>query len=416
MLASLFPKSAHRYLSLPLFGPVVDDFDDWLLEQGYTRGSRRHCLFPTVVRMDQHLRRCGIERIKDLTPLTLQRCWKALQRHRPPAAGTVHVVERFLRVRGFLKSPLPNDSNPTSLQLAAYCEYLREVRGFAPSTVHQHLHTAREFLAYREFDKDSKALATVNAGDLEGFVRKASRGVSRGTLQHTVAELRGFLRFLAVCGKAAPGLETQIDTPRLYRQEQLPRALPWDTVRAFLQSIPRTTPMGRRDYAMFFLIATYGLRASEVVALTLDDLHWRSTRIRIPQTKVRSAIDLPLTDEVASVLVDYLRHVQRPAGFRQLFLRVRAPIGTLKPTAVTEAFQGWSRRSGLKIPFQGVHCLRHSYAVFLLRRGTSLKTIGDLLGHRSPESTAVYLRLATEDLREVGLSVPQPTCQTEVRS
>ena len=172
--------------------------------------------------------------------------------------------------------------------------------------------------------------------------------------------------------------------------------------------------MGRRDYAMFFLIATYGLRASEVVALTLDDVHWKAGEIRVPQTKTRSALELPLTDAVASVLIDYLRHVHRPPSYRQLFFRVRAPIGTLKPTAVTEAFQGWSRRSGLKIPFQGVHCIRHSFASYLLRRGISLKTIGDLLGHRSPESTAVYLRLATEDLRGVGL--PVPPLQAEVRS
>ena len=116
------------------------------------------------------------------------------------------------------------------------------------------------------------------------------------------------------------------------------------------------------------------------------------------------------------MLIDYLRQVQRPQGYRQLFLRMRAPIGTLKPTAVTEAFQGWSRRSGLGIPFQGAHCLRHSYAVHLLRQGTSLKAIGDLLGHRSAESTAIYLRLATEDLRGVGLSVPGVTIKAEVRS
>jgi len=416
MLASLLPRSAHRYLSLPLFGPLVDDFDNWLLERGYSRASRRNVLIPTIVHMDQYLRRSGIERIQDLTPQALQRCWKAFQSRSLRAAGTAHVVERFLRVRGLLNLPLPETPSPTSLQLAAYADYLREVRGFASSTVRRHLCTVREFLAYWEFNKASKALATVDASDLDGFVRKASRGVERGTLQNTVAALRGFLRFLVASGKVAPGLENQIDTPRVYRQEQLPRALPWQTVGAFLESIPRTTPMGRRDHAMLFLIATYGLRASEVVALTLDDFHWRSARIRVPQTKVRSTIELPLADEVATVLVDYFRHIPRPSGFRQLFLRVRAPIGTLKPGAVGEAFQRWSRRSGLKIPFRGAHCLRHSYAVHLLRRGTSVKTIGDLLGHRSPESTAVYLRLATEDLREVGLSVPGPIGHVGVQS
>jgi integrase/recombinase XerD len=95
-----------------------------------------------------------------------------------------------------------------------------------------------------------------------------------------------------------------------------------------------------------------------------------------------------------------------PTPYRELFLRCRTPAGMLQSTAITEAFQAWSRRSGLKIPFQGVHCLRHSYALHLLRSGLSLKTIGDLLGHHRSESTCVYLRLATDDLREVALSFP----------
>jgi site-specific recombinase XerD len=79
----------------------------------------------------------------------------------------------------------------------------------------------------------------------------------------------------------------------------------------------------------------------------------------------------------------------------------------LRPTAVTEAFQGWTRRSGLRIPYQGPHCLRHSLAVHLLRQRTPLKAIGDLLGHRGAESTCVYLRLNVEDLRDAALDLPQ---------
>ena len=73
---------------------------------------------------------------------------------------------------------------------------------------------------------------------------------------------------------------------------------------------------------------------------------------------------------------------------------------------MTEAFQGWSKRSGLNIPYQGAHCLRHAYATRLLRSGIPLKTIGDIPGHRSAESTCVYLQLAVEDLRDVALSLP----------
>jgi integrase/recombinase XerD len=171
---------------------------------------------------------------------------------------------------------------------------------------------------------------------------------------------------------------------------------------------------------MFLLIATYGLRGCDIVSLTLDDVAWRSRSLRIQQRKTGQLLWLPLTDEVAMALLDYLRRgrphlgVRRfrrgfqsdPPKFLELFLRCYTPTGVLKATAISEVFQKWSRRSGLKIPFQGAHCLRHSYAVHLLRSGLSVKTIGDLLGHRTLESTCVYLRLATDDLREVALDLP----------
>ncbi len=154
-------------------------------------------------------------------------------------------------------------------------------------------------------------------------------------------------------------------------------------------------------------MATYGLRTSEVAALTLDDIDWRAGRIRVPQCKTRSALLLPLTDEVGACLIQYLRRARPSVADRALFLRARAPQGVLRRTGVTDAFQAWSKRSGLDIPFQGPHCLRHAYAVHLLREGTALKTIGDILGHRSAESTCVYLRLGIEDLRDVALPLPK---------
>jgi len=187
---------------------------------------------------------------------------------------------------------------------------------------------------------------------------------------------------------------------------ELPRALRWDTVRALLRSIDRTTPVGRRDYAMLVLIATYGLRTSEIVALTLDDFTWCRGELHVPRRKVDGALVLPLTDDAGNAVLDYVQHGRPPQATRVVFLRARPPAGVLKPTAVTEVFQTRARRSGLAIPFQGPHCLRHSLAVQLLREGVSLKAIGDVLGHRSVESTCLYLRLATEDLRDVALSLP----------
>lgn len=243
--------------------------------------------------------------------------------------------------------------------------------------------------------------------EIEDFLCVCSTRLSRYSLQYVAVYLRAFLRFQHEQGVIEAPLHTMIDTPRVYRLEKLPRSLPWKMVEALLSSIDRSNAHGIRDYTMLFLIAAYGLRPCEVASLTLDDIHWRSGSIRIPQRKTGNQLVLPITDSVGDVLVDYLKRGRPDLPFRELFLRVRAPHGTLGRTAVGDAFKLRVRQSGLDIPCSGVYCLRHSYAVHLLRQGTSLKAIGDLLGHRSAESTCVYLRLATEDLRDVALPVPE---------
>ncbi|HEV2414987.1 MAG TPA: tyrosine-type recombinase/integrase, partial [Candidatus Dormibacteraeota bacterium] len=117
------------------------------------------------------------------------------------------------------------------------------------------------------------------------------------------------------------------------------------------------------NYAMFLLITTYGLRTSEVAALRLDDIEWRAARLRVPRPKSKTPIVLLLSKEVGAAIADYLRRDRPPLPHREVFLRVRAPAGPLLPTAVTNAFQTWTRSGRLAIPYQGPHCLRHSLAV-----------------------------------------------------
>jgi site-specific recombinase XerD len=290
--------------------------------------------------------------------------------------------------------------------VTGYEAYLTELRGLAASTILPHTSTASQLLRHLTDTTPPTPLARLTPAAVDGFLEAVSARLTRASLQHTVAQLRSFLRWLGGQGRAPQGLDTQIDTPRVYRQERLPRALAWATVWALLRSIDRTTPLGRRDYAMLLLIATYGLRTSEVVTLTLGDIHWRRSELRIVRRKVEGVLWLPLTDAVDAAIIDCLQHGRPPSPTRVLFLRHRPPAGVLKPTAVTEVFQACVRRSGLPIAFQGPHCLRHSLAVRLLRQGVSLKAIGDVLGHRNAERTCVYLRLAVEDLRDVALSLP----------
>jgi site-specific recombinase XerD len=404
MLRSLLPKAHHKFLSLPLLGPIADGFDDWLASSGYTAGSREFAI-RMLPHVDADLRRRRVRDVASLTHATLHTCWRDLINVFPTNAGTVRALERYLTAGGMIAAGGDDAAAPCAFLLSReYADHIRDVRGFAVSTVSSHRRATQCFLQHLE--QAGVAVGGIHLGHVESYLSKAGKRLCRAALQHEVAALRGFLRFLSRDGRAPTGLDSQIDTPRLYRLEQLPRALPWETVRTLLRSINRTSPMGLRDYGMFLLIATYGLRASEIVAISLEDISWRQRILRIHQRKTSSPLDLPLTNEVLAALVKHLKRTPPPSPYRRVFLRMRAPIGILKPTAVTEAFQALVRKSGLSIPYQGPHCLRHAYAVHLLKNGISLKTIGDILGHRTAESTSMYLRLATGDLREVALQVP----------
>jgi site-specific recombinase XerD len=406
MLEVLLPRKHRRVAAVPLVGVIADDFTVWLAKSGYCRTTlKSHVRFLTT-QIGPYLRRQGVERLEEVTHEHCERFWHWLRHRKPDGAGVVRAFQRFLVARGALgarSSPRPTRS---SMLLEEYASFLRDVRGFAPTTIARHLTACAELLARLQHEAHPARLDSVSVSDVEGLIKQVGRRLGRPSLQQFVGAIRGFLRFLTASGRARAGVDTGIDTPRVYRQEQLPRSLPWSTVEAFLRSIDRSATLGRRDYAMFSLITTYGLRTCEIVNLSLDDIDWRAEKVSIAPRKNRHPMVLPLTADVGEAIIGYLRAGRPQSSSRTLFLRHRAPAGVLKPTAVTEAFQAWARRSKLGIPFQGPHCLRHSYAVHLLRKGTSLKTIGDLLGHRSTESTCVYLRLATEDLRTVALTLP----------
>lgn len=411
MLSDHFPRAHCRYMSLPLLGSLADDFHTWLLTRGFRRDARVQHL-RALWHLDRALRRRGCRQWGDVTRHDLEVCWRQFRRRSLHDRATVRRLQQFAEQTARLAPPTPPPASRVETLARAYAARLGDLRGLAPKTIHEHATTAAAFLDFMAYETAPSRLADVTASAVEAFVRRASGRLCRASLQHTAARLRGFLRFLAELGAIRPGLDQQIDTPRMYRLEQLPRSLPWATVRALLRSIDQATPHGLRDYTMLFLITTYGLRASEVVALTLDAIDWRRRLLRVPQRKTGTPLLLPLTDPAGTVLVRYLRRGRPSSPQRELFLRAHAPAGVLKPSAVAEVFQHWVRRSGLPIPFQGAHCLRHSYAVHLVRRGVSLKTVGDLLGHRTAESTCVYLRLATDDLRSVALSLPRPPARS----
>jgi site-specific recombinase XerD len=402
MLAKLFPRLHRRVSILPLLGPYLDGFVVWLSSEGYPRLPIR-LRIRECPRVDALLRERGIRGLATVTRLELLGLAPRHSQEDVYLAALVRSLADYLTLLGILSRP---DPTPQEIFVTAYRDSLSHVRGLSESTLTNHSRTVSDFLLFLGFDQDPAVLDRLGPRQIEAFLGATGARISRASLQHTVAHLRCFLRFLAGRNAVDRSLATSIDTPRLYRGERLPRSLSWDVVRSFLAAIDRSTPKGRRDYAMFLLIATYGLRTSEVAALTLDDIEWRAGRLRVPRPKTGTPLLLPLTEEVGATLIEYLMGSRPDLPLREVVLRVRSPPGPRRPPAGSEAVQDWARRSGLPISYQGPHCLRHSLAVHLLRQGVALKTIGDLLGHRSLESTCVYLRLHVDDLREAALELP----------
>lgn len=317
-------------------------------------------------------------------------------------AGTRRVYTRYLRAQGRLVSePRP----PSEDLIRRYDQYLTEVRGLSVSARTHHSLTLGMLLA--RVLSPRRSLRTLSRDDLERFILERSKEISRHSLQHEVAHLRAFLRYAHDAGLVRERLDG-LDTPRTYRDELPPRALPWPSVLRLLRSIDRTSRAGWRDLCILHLIAYYGLRPSEVVALRLDSIDWERELLHVYQSKTRSPLTLPLDARTLRLLRAYLQH-RRVGGADaspMLFLRARCPFIPLERTAIGDLFRKRMRKAGLPDCAKHVYRLRHTFAMRLLSRGVGMKAIGDVLGHHSFYGTSAYLRLDVAMLRGVALPVP----------
>lgn len=407
MLSSLFPVAHARYASLPVLGEVWEGLCAWLQQMGYPRDAiRRRVQGGPLLESALHRRR--VRSLGQLTEAELRSLVGRPRRWTEELAYSLarSLAEYLAPQGGLARAPL----TVVGERVAAYRGYLERVRGLAPATVERHCSRAAEFLHFLGVDREPGRVSALQGRDIEAFISHAGRHLGRVSMQDVAAALRSFLRFMAMECAVPSGLECHVDSPRCFRGERLPRAVSWGAVQALLRSVERSRAKGRRDYAILLLVATYGLRASEIAALRLDDVSWRLGQIRVPRPKVGTPLLLPLTDEVAAALIAYVQRGRGSSRHRELFLRARAPSGPIRASAVGDLFDAWAARAGIRLPSGGggPHALRHAVAMHLLRQGTPLKTIGDLLGHRSAESTCVYLRLQVEDLRGVALPLPLP--------
>jgi len=289
-----------------------------------------------------------------------------------------------------------------------YETWLCEERGLVRPSIVALLWEARHFLAWQLGRCGAESLKELSVGDIDRYMDLRAPKLTRKSLKDVAERLRSLLRYLHRTGRTAIDLSSHVIAPLLYAYEGVPSILERSQIAAVLESARKdTTPVGLRDYAILQLLATYGLRSSEVRNLRLDDIDWRAESIRVRHTKTRACSFLPLMEPVGEAVLAYLRSGRPGTDAREIFIRTRAPYRKLGVLA--SAVRRRLRDAGVEPPGKsGPHIFRHARAVEMLRASVPQKVIGDLLGHRSTESTAFYLKLATEDLRAIALDVPGP--------
>ena len=384
-------------------GPHMDPFASLLSQRGYARVTIRRQL-RVVAQLSHWLQEQGL----GVDKLDAER----LSRFEEQASGRREVLRRARAVLPILLEHLreigvvaPTKPSPPSsaldCALDAFSQYLARQRSLAQATITRYCRTIRDFLGER-FGSGPIEPAELSAADVRRFVlRRAQAGGGASARK----ALRSFLRGLRLRGEIDTDLAAAV--PALAtRPARLPESLEPEQTRHLLASCDLSSAQGLRDYAILLLLARLGLRAGEIVALRLSDLHWSTGELTVRGKGMRCD-RLPMLQDIGEALVAYLRQGRPQCSSPQVFLRLQAPYrGLAQATSVGSIVRRALQRAGLEPRHKGAHLLRHTLATEMLRRGASLRQIAQILRHRSIETTEIYARVDLDALRD--LAQPWP--------
>lgn len=292
--------------------------------------------------------------------------------------------------------------------LGQYLSFLKTTQGLADATlVLRRLHVEPFLRSLEATDMliDLRSLAPCTVHD---YIVTMSKPLTRASRKHLVSGLRSFLRFAHANGLIERPLIDAVPIILTRKHDRLPQTIPWEDVQKLLSMPNRATLTGKRDYAILQLVAAYGVRIGQAIHLRLCDIDWRQELIYFPAEKGCKPLSFPILPEVAEALLSYLRERGAAPGIDEVFLTVR---GARRPLGVHNhlgsALKSYYRRAGLRATRCGAHPIRHAFATRLMERGTPIKDIADLLGHRSIETTFLYTKVDLQRMRMIAVEWPE---------
>ena len=263
----------------------------------------------------------------------------------------------------------------------------------------------RRYLYYLE-QKGHSTLEDVSIEEVRNFILETASNVKASSLHNILLYLKYFHIFLKEVNVPAPDC-IELFSYKVYREMPIQSAVTDEELHRILAVIDRNTVTGKRDYAIIHTAASTGLRASDIIRLRLTDIDWRKGEIHVMQKKTGRSITLPLVNDTALALQDYILNGRPSSKDSEIFLRVAPPFYAIADaSSIGDMFKRYQRRAGITrqaLDGKGFHGLRRRLAKKLLISGTPPTSIAQILGHDDVSSVRQYLCLNTSNLKECAL-------------
>ena len=283
-----------------------------------------------------------------------------------------------------------------------FIEYLRVERNASPLTLKSYEEDLIALVLYlEEVEERPVKIIEVTTLDLRRFIAQLQEeGYAKSTISRKLACLRSFFRFAVREGWIEANIAKPLRNPRSGRK--LPHFLSAEEIAKLLESPPSNTPSGLRDRAILETMYSSGLRVSELVGLGLEDIDFTAGLIRV-RGKGRKERLSPLGSYAQKALKKWIakRKPDPKAGKDHTSAVFLNRFGRrLTSRSVGRMLEKCLKQCGLD-QRTSPHTLRHSFATHLLDRGADIRSVQELLGHKSLITTQIYTHVSTTRLREV---------------
>lgn len=238
----------------------------------------------------------------------------------------------------------------------------------------------------------------------EYLAHLSTHSYSAATMARKIATLRSFYKWAHKRGLVETNPMTLIRTPR--QAKRLPKAISVEQIEQLIATPDDGDVLGARDRAMLTTLYFTGLRVSELVDLNIEDLDLENEMIRV-RGKGKKERLVPIIRNAQVAIRHYIEVLRNDARFAHCWgpgatgkpLFINKHGGRLSSRSVRRKLDKYLREVGLD-PAISPHTLRHSFATHMLDNGADLRSVQELLGHRSLSTTQTYTHLTTQRLRK----------------